>query len=204
MDQLERLLAVASGEELSAKAGVAVWTSARTADLGAVLQKLLRGYTDTAISVTSSLITSITRFAVQASTHIRTFTCILRCTHVESLATSFLSPALPSRLRTSGRTSRILWNAAIALLFASRRQQECGICVILSSRNRMAVLLFLLSNRLVEVLFDRLAVVPPIASDRLAVVLIGMTMLQLLLSDGLSVGGTGWQEYMRQQQYCRP
>lgn len=69
MDQLERLLAVASGQELSAKAGGAAWTSARTADLGAVLQKLLKGYTETAISVTSGLITSITRFAVQVGAH---------------------------------------------------------------------------------------------------------------------------------------
>lgn len=65
MDQLERLLAVASGQELKANTGGSAWTTARTASLGAILQKLLRGYIDTAIKITSSLITSITRFAVQ-------------------------------------------------------------------------------------------------------------------------------------------
>ncbi len=72
MEQLERVLSVASGDELAAAASGAAgeWTAARTAALGAVLQKLLRGYTDIAISVTSGLITSITRFAVQAPSHL--------------------------------------------------------------------------------------------------------------------------------------
>ena len=44
MDQLERVLSVASGDELAIKhADVHAWTAERTAALGTVLQKLLRG-----------------------------------------------------------------------------------------------------------------------------------------------------------------
>jgi len=64
MEQIERVLSVASGDEL-AKAHAVDWTSGRTAAMAGVLHKLLHTYTETAISVTSGLITSITRFAVQ-------------------------------------------------------------------------------------------------------------------------------------------
>ncbi len=67
MEQLERVLLVASGEDFAMQAAneAQLWTAQRTAALGSVLQNLLRGYTDTAISLTSNLITSTTRFAVQ-------------------------------------------------------------------------------------------------------------------------------------------
>ena len=42
------------------------WTAERTAYLGLVLQKMLRGYTEAAVSFTSSLVTFVSRFAVQA------------------------------------------------------------------------------------------------------------------------------------------
>lgn len=41
------------------------WTAERTAYLGLVLQKMLRGYTEAAVSVTSSLVTFVSRFALQ-------------------------------------------------------------------------------------------------------------------------------------------
>lgn len=41
------------------------WTHDRTLYLGHVLQKMLRGYTDAAVSITSNLVTIISRFAVQ-------------------------------------------------------------------------------------------------------------------------------------------
>ena len=67
MDQIERLLLVASGAELSpADLHVHAWTSQRTAHLGGVLQQMLRGYTEGAISVTTGLVTSISRFVLQA------------------------------------------------------------------------------------------------------------------------------------------
>lgn len=104
MDQLERFLLVASGDELTGRptaqphdVAVAVmwrscgaapllglecltplagtlgsngpqwqeWTSERTAYLGTVLQKMLRGYTEAAVSVTSTLVTFVSRFALQ-------------------------------------------------------------------------------------------------------------------------------------------
>jgi hypothetical protein len=89
MDQVERLLLVASGDDLvsaglasSAGAGAsasaaarsaaaaarshfAAWTPDRTAYLGAVLQRMLRSYTETAITVTSALVSSVSRFALQ-------------------------------------------------------------------------------------------------------------------------------------------
>lgn len=68
MDQVERFLLVAAGDEAVAK-GVAwaAWTPDRAAYLGTVLQRLLRGYTDTAVSVTSALVSSVSRFAVQVA-----------------------------------------------------------------------------------------------------------------------------------------
>ena len=41
------------------------WTAERTAYLGLVLQKMLRGYTEAAVSITSSLVTVVSRFALQ-------------------------------------------------------------------------------------------------------------------------------------------
>ena len=43
------------------------WTNARTMYLGNVLSKMLRGYTDAAISLTSGLLTAFSKFAVQVS-----------------------------------------------------------------------------------------------------------------------------------------
>ena len=51
----------------------ASWTSERTAYLGAVLQKMLRGYTEAAVSVTSTLVTFVSRFALQVGS---TFTAL--------------------------------------------------------------------------------------------------------------------------------
>lgn len=66
MEQLERLLLVASGAELSPENVVThAWTTERTAQLGAVLQKMLRGCTEGAVSVTTGLVTSTSRFALQ-------------------------------------------------------------------------------------------------------------------------------------------
>jgi len=89
MDQVERLLLVASGDDLvsaglqassaaaassssaaaraaaAARSHFAAWTPDRTAYLGAVLQRMLRSYTETAITVTSALVSSVSRFAVQ-------------------------------------------------------------------------------------------------------------------------------------------
>ncbi len=48
---------------------VQAWTHDRTLYLGHVLQKMLRGYTDAAVSITSNLVTIISRFAVQVPTH---------------------------------------------------------------------------------------------------------------------------------------
>jgi predicted PurR-regulated permease PerM len=66
MDQLERVLSVASGDQLAYTGNAAEWTAQRTQAMAGVLHKLLHTYTDTAISVTTGLVTSITRFAVQA------------------------------------------------------------------------------------------------------------------------------------------
>ncbi|CAL5219585.1 g1445 [Coccomyxa viridis] len=70
MDQLERFMLVASGDELTGTLGSngpqwQEWTSERTAYLGTVLQKMLRGYTEAAVSVTSALVTFVSRFALQ-------------------------------------------------------------------------------------------------------------------------------------------
>ncbi|CAL8468128.1 g7667 [Coccomyxa elongata] len=70
MEQLERFLLVASGDELTGAIGTNgaqwhSWTAERTAYLGLVLQKMLRGYTEAAVSFTSSLVTFVSRFAVQ-------------------------------------------------------------------------------------------------------------------------------------------
>ena len=90
MDQVERLLLVASGDELvsaglassaggaassasaaaraasaAARSHFAAWTPDRTAYLGTVLQRMLRSYTETAITVTSALVSSVSRFALQ-------------------------------------------------------------------------------------------------------------------------------------------
>ena len=46
---------------------VQVWTHDRTLYLGHVMQKMLRGYTDAAVSITSNLLTIVSRFAVQVS-----------------------------------------------------------------------------------------------------------------------------------------
>ena len=43
------------------------WNAERTAYLGLVLQKMLRGYTEAAVSITSSLVTVVSRFALQVS-----------------------------------------------------------------------------------------------------------------------------------------
>ena len=60
------MLLVASGAELSAADVTAhAWTTERTASLGAVLQSLLHGYTEGAITVTTNLVTLISRFALQ-------------------------------------------------------------------------------------------------------------------------------------------
>ena len=66
MEQLERLLLVASGVELSPEHVVThVWTTERTTQLGAVLQRMLRGCTEGAVGVTTGLVTSTSRFALQ-------------------------------------------------------------------------------------------------------------------------------------------
>ena len=66
MDQVERLLLVASGAELSAADVTAhAWTTERTAALGGVLQNALHGYTEGAITVTTNLVTLISRFVLQ-------------------------------------------------------------------------------------------------------------------------------------------
>ncbi|KAK9803415.1 hypothetical protein WJX72_009498 [[Myrmecia] bisecta] len=69
MEQVERLLLVASGDELSSAIGSSteahVWTIERTQYLGTVMQKMLRGYTEAAVSVTSGLVSFISRFAIQ-------------------------------------------------------------------------------------------------------------------------------------------
>ncbi|DBB10731.1 TPA: hypothetical protein ACH3X3_007221 [Trebouxia sp. C0006] len=67
MDQVERAMLVASGDAASGKlvADSHAWTHDRTLYLGHVLQKMLRGYTDAAVSITSNLVTIISRFAVQ-------------------------------------------------------------------------------------------------------------------------------------------
>ena len=66
MDQVERVLLVASGAELSAADVTAhAWTTDRTAALGAVLQNLLHGYTEGAITLTTNLVTLISRFVLQ-------------------------------------------------------------------------------------------------------------------------------------------
>ena len=41
------------------------WTAERTAYLGLVLGKMLRGSTEAAVSITSSLVTVVSRFALQ-------------------------------------------------------------------------------------------------------------------------------------------
>ncbi|EIE20668.1 hypothetical protein COCSUDRAFT_48360 [Coccomyxa subellipsoidea C-169] len=66
MEQLERFLLVASGDELTGAPHLRAigtngaqwhsWTAERTAYLGLVLQKMLRGYTEAAVSFTSSLV----------------------------------------------------------------------------------------------------------------------------------------------------
>ena len=43
------------------------WTPERTAYLGTVLQNMLRGYTEAAVTVTSALVTFVSRFALQVS-----------------------------------------------------------------------------------------------------------------------------------------
>lgn len=82
MDQLERVLSVASGDQLAMEhtAAAGEWTANRTAAMAGVLHKLLHTYTETAISVTSGLITSITRFAVQvpALLWLPVFRCFFR------------------------------------------------------------------------------------------------------------------------------
>ncbi|KAL3142462.1 hypothetical protein ABBQ38_002790 [Trebouxia sp. C0009 RCD-2024] len=67
MDQVERALLVVSGDAKSSNlvADPRAWTQDRTLYLGHVLQKMLRGYTDAAVSVTSNLLTIVSRFAVQ-------------------------------------------------------------------------------------------------------------------------------------------
>lgn len=98
MDQVERFLLVAAGDEAVAK-GVtwARWTPDRAAYLGTVLQRLLRGYTDTAVSVTSALVSSVSRFAVQVAVSlVLSFMVVWDlpaiAAGVRSLATSRLAP----------------------------------------------------------------------------------------------------------------
>ena len=43
------------------------WSLERTSYLGTVLQKMMRGYTEAAVSFTTGLLTFISRFALQAS-----------------------------------------------------------------------------------------------------------------------------------------
>lgn len=67
MEQFERLLLLASSEnimEASSSLGQ-VWTADRTHKLGMVMQKLLRGYTEAAVSFTSALLSFVTRFTLQ-------------------------------------------------------------------------------------------------------------------------------------------
>ncbi|KAK9826469.1 hypothetical protein WJX81_002640 [Elliptochloris bilobata] len=72
MEQLERLLLIASGDDLAGALSAAggsqwqtPWTSERTAYLGTVLQTMLRGYTEAAVGFTTALVKFISRFAVQ-------------------------------------------------------------------------------------------------------------------------------------------
>ena len=51
------------------------WTQERTAYLGTVLSKMLRGYTDAAVSFTSTLLSFISRFAIQVSLVARQIGC---------------------------------------------------------------------------------------------------------------------------------
>ncbi|KAK9803350.1 hypothetical protein WJX73_007055 [Symbiochloris irregularis] len=68
MDQIERLMLVASGDELGSmrtSAAVQAWTPERTQYLGTVLHRMLRSYTDSAVNLTTNLLAVISRFAVQ-------------------------------------------------------------------------------------------------------------------------------------------
>lgn len=87
MDQVERFLLVAAGESeavvkaggkgasallsyassSSASAASQAWTAERTAVLGNVLAKMLRSYTDTAVALTSAIVSSVSRFAAQVA-----------------------------------------------------------------------------------------------------------------------------------------
>ena len=45
--------------------GLQEWTTERTQYLGLVLQRMLRSYTDSAVNLTTNLLSFISRFAVQ-------------------------------------------------------------------------------------------------------------------------------------------
>lgn len=71
MDQLERFLVIAStGEVTQALDFVALdalSTEARTAYLGSALQKVLRQYTNAAASLTTEILSFVSKFAIQVS-----------------------------------------------------------------------------------------------------------------------------------------
>jgi len=64
---------------------VQAWTHDRTLYLGHVLQKMLRGYTDAAVSITSNLVTIISRFAVQVPTHPLNQSCYIQSINLHLL-----------------------------------------------------------------------------------------------------------------------
>jgi len=69
MDQLERFLVIASSgdvtQALDYAAIDALGSEARTAYLGSALQKVLRQYTNAAASLTSEILSFVSRFAIQ-------------------------------------------------------------------------------------------------------------------------------------------
>lgn len=116
MDQVERFLLVAAGEsEAVVKAGgkgagallsyasssgsssSSAWTAERTAVLGNVLAKMLRSYTDTAVALTSAIVSSVSRFAAQVAVSlVLSFVVVWDlptiAAGIRSLETSRLSP----------------------------------------------------------------------------------------------------------------
>ena len=70
MESLERFVRLATSSDLasalSPAAGGREWTIERSTQLGLAVSKLLKGYTTTAAAVTAGMLSSVTKFALQA------------------------------------------------------------------------------------------------------------------------------------------
>lgn len=156
MDQVERLMLVASGDEMGAQMSTQMqaWTAERTQYLGMVLQRMLRSYTDSAVNLTTNLLSFISRFAVQAGVSmILSFMIVWDLPAISngtaSLRTSRLSPfyqELAPILAVFGQLFGKALQAQARIALANTGLTAMGIwCLALPGKGLLSLFVFICS-----------------------------------------------------------